>query len=189
MNDKEHKIKNIGYISVNWGRQGGLFLAYLAIIFGFYGIIANIVMVNEAGDWISFLDSDFDRTILIWHYSMIEHIRFNLFTLYTFLKLIIASSPFLLLFFICFFLTYKEDVSLYGIRASIWLIPVIIVEGFIFYWFMFGLSIEPLILQFARIEGYLNLSILTITTILGSYSGMKLKQYIMRKKESTLINL
>ena len=184
MNGKGYNVESKGHVSINWGRQGGVILAYLAVLFGFYGIIANIVMVDEAGNWISFLDSAFDRTVLIWHYTMIKHIRFDLFSSFTFLRIIIASSPFLLLFFICFFLTYKEDISLYGIKASIWLIPVIMIEGFVFYWFMFGLSIEPLIIQFARVEGYLNLLLLAAITILGSYSGMKLKQYIVRKKES-----
>ena len=49
-------------IKVDWGRQGGVIFAYLIILLGYYGIIANFVMVDELGRWISYLDMD--KTIL-----------------------------------------------------------------------------------------------------------------------------
>ncbi len=163
-----NNTQNRGHISINWGRQGGVILGYIAVLLGFYGIIANIVMVGEYGKWISYLDPRVDRTILIWPYK-------------TYLQTFFL--PVLFLFLICFLLTYKEDIPLYGIKASIWLIPVIVVEGFLFYWLMFGLSTEPFLLQFARGEGYLNVFLLFIVTISGSFSGMKIKQYSSKKKE------
>lgn len=164
VNDKQ----NNGHISINWGRQGGVILAYITVLLGFYGIIANLVMVDEYGKWISYLDPRMDRNILIWPYQ-------------TYLQTFLL--PILFLFLICFLLTYKEDIPLYGIKASIWLVPVIVVEGFIFYWLMFDLSIEPFLLQFGRVEGYLNVVLLFIVNISGSFSGMKLKQYVSKKKE------
>ena len=160
--------QNKGYISINWGRQGGVILAYIAVLLGFYGIIANIVMVGEYGRWISYLDPRMDRTILIWPYK-------------TYLQTFFL--PVLFLFLICFLLTYKEDIPLYGIKASIWMVPVIVVEGFIFYWFMFGLSIDPFLLQFTRVEGYLNVFLLFIVCFSGSFIGMKIKQIVSKKKE------
>ncbi len=160
--------QNKGYISINWGRQGGVILAYIAVLLGFYGIIANIVMVGEYGRWISYLDPRMDRTILIWPYK-------------TYLQTFFL--PVLFLFLICFLLTYKEDIPLYGIKASIWLIPLIVVEGFVFYWLMFGLSIDPFLLQFTRVEGYLNVFLLFIVCFSGSFIGMKIKQIVSKKKE------
>ena len=90
--------------------------------------------------------------------------------------------PALLLFFVCFLLTYKEEIPHYGIKASIWLIPFIIAEGFIFYTIMFGFSTEPIILKFTRIEGYLDIIILFGLGISGAVSGMKVKQFVVARK-------
>lgn len=160
--------QNKGNISINWGRQGGVILGYIAVLLGFYGIIANLVMVGKYGRWISYLDPRMDRTILIWPYK-------------TYLQTFFL--PVLFLFLICFLLTYKEDIPSYGIKASIWMVPVIVVEGFLFYWFMFGLSIDPFLLQFASGEGYLNVFLLFIVCFSGSFTGMKIKQYLTQKKE------
>ncbi|MHA1329323.1 MAG: hypothetical protein ACTSRH_18745, partial [Promethearchaeota archaeon] len=53
-------------ISIDFGRQGGVFIAYMIIILGFYGIIANTVMINQYGEWIH--RTELDRTLLIWPY-------------------------------------------------------------------------------------------------------------------------
>ena len=74
------------------------------------------MLIDENGNWISFLDMN--RTILIWTYT-------------AYIRSFFLGA--ILVFIVCFILTYKEDIPHYGIRASIWLIPTIIVEGFIFY--------------------------------------------------------
>ena len=155
-------------IRIDFGRQGGIFLAYTIIILGFYGIIANTVMTDLFGYWIPFLDMD--RTLLIWPY--LSSVK-NFFL------------PFLLLFIICFALTYKEDIPAYGIKASLWLVPIIIAEGFLFYWGMFGISLEPFTLQFLHIEGYINLMLLFLMVIIGSLLGMVLKKLVVKRKEGT----
>jgi len=154
-----------GHIKIDWGRQGGFFLAYIVVLLGYYGIIANTMMFNKWGDWISFVDMD--RTILFWTYKT----YLNNFFL-----------PALLLFFVCFLLTYKEDIPHYGIKATIWLIPIVIAEGFIFYAIMFGFSAEPIYLKFMRIEGYLDIIIISVLAISGAVSGMKTKQFVVRRK-------
>ena len=97
-----------------------------------------------------------------------------------------------LLFLVSFGLTYKEDIPLYGIKGSIWLVPVIITEAFIFYTIMFGFSIEPFLLQFGSSEGYINVLILILTVLSGSLSGRKLKQSrrkkLKKKEEITEIS-
>jgi hypothetical protein len=89
-----------------------------------------------------------------------------------------------LLFLVSFGLTYKEDLPIYGVKASIWLVPLIIAEAFIFYTIMFGFSIEPFILQFGSGEGYVNILILVLTVLAGSLSGMKLKRSRKERKKS-----
>jgi hypothetical protein len=153
-------------ISIDFGRQGGIFLGYLIIILGFYGIIANTVMTNQYGEWIP--NTDMDPTLLIWPYLSFS---INFFT------------PFILLFVVCFALTYKEDIPAYGIKASLWLVPIIIAEGFLFYWGIFGFSFEPFILQFLYFEGYLNLILLYLMVIGGSLSGMYIKKLSLKRKE------
>ncbi len=222
-----HKRK--GYVKIDWGRQGGVILGYLVVIFGYFGIIANTMMVDESGLWISY--NDMDRTILFWTYqtyisSYVNPIVFvliliflmMLITVFSFIEwysgailsilipvlfvvnldifwtipasitarnfIFIFNTPSLalcLLFVVSFTLTYKEDIPLYGIKASIWLVPVIIAEAFIFYTMMFGFSIEPFILQFGSGEGYVNILILILTVLSGSLSGRKLKQSRRKK--------
>ena len=127
------------------------------------------MLFDQYGNWISFVDMD--RTILIWTYTAYPRSFF--------------LSP-ILLFLVSFILTYKEDIPHYGIRASIWLAPTLVIEGFLFYLGMFGFNFDPFILQFAHFEGYLNILILVALTLSGSLIGMKLKQFSIRKKEKYL---
>lgn len=155
-----------GHIKIDWGRQGGVILAYVVVLLGYYGIIANTMMFDQYGDWISFVDMD--KTILFWTYTT----YFSNFFL-----------PALLLFLVCFLLTYKEDIPHYGIKASIWLAPLIIAEGFIFYAIMFGFTTEPIILKFTRMEGYLDIIIIFGLAISGAVCGMKIKQLVVKRKK------
>ena len=217
-----------GHFAINLGRQGGVFFLYVVILLGYYGIIANTVMFDQYGRWISF--TEMDRTILFWTYQtyfsailnpiifisiliiiMVLIILFSLKEWHSvpFLIILISGlvvfisdiywaliywSPIftnqglalLLLFFICFVLSMKEDIPQYGIKASIWIVPFLITEGFIFYFIMFGFSPEPFIWQFMSPEGYLNILILILTTLAGSLSGMRFKQRRLKKKFSIL---
>lgn len=160
-----HDVKKRN-VRIDWGQQGGVILAYVFVLLGFFGIIANTIMIDRFGNWISY--NEMDRTILIWPY--LTYIQ-NFFL------------PLLLLFFICFLLTYKEDIFHYGIKASLWLVPFIVAQGFVFYWIMFGLSFEPFILQFFSVEGYVNVLILFGTALTGALIGMKVKQIILKKQK------
>jgi len=161
-NDTEIK----GNFRVDWGRNGMVIFAYIIVLLGYFGIVANIILVNDIGQWIPY--PEMDPTVLFWTFIVYPR------TFYL---------PILLLFVISFLLTYKEDIPHYGIKASLWLVPSLIVEGFLFYWIMFGFSAEPFILQFAHWEGYLNILILYMCTFTGAFSGMKLKQTIKKKRK------
>jgi len=163
-NTEEIKYKVKGHIKIDWGRQGGVIFGYIVIFLGYYGIIANTMLFDQYGHWISFVDMD--RTILFWTYTTYIESYF---------------LPALLLFLICFVLTYKEDIPHYGIKASIWLVPCLIIEGFIFYALMYGFSTEPIILRFGRIEGYLDIIILLALALSGAISGMKFKQFSIKR--------
>jgi hypothetical protein len=154
---------------MDWGRQGTVIFAYIVVLLGYFGIVANIILVNDIGLWISY--TEMDPTILIWTYKVYPD------TFYL---------PILLLFSVSLLLTYKEDIPHYGIKASLWLVPPLIAEGFLFYWIMFGFSAEPFILQFAHGEGYLNMLILYGCTITGALTGMKLKQINKQRRRKLM---
>ncbi|MFX1297287.1 MAG: hypothetical protein ACFFD2_20840 [Promethearchaeota archaeon] len=169
MEDKKSQVitdNNIkkGNIKIDWGRQGPVILAYICVLLGYYGVVANIAMVNDRGNYISF--NEMDRTILFWTFETYKQTFF---------------IPILLIFLISLILTYKEDIPHYGIKASIWLVPAIIIEAFIFYWYMFGFTNEPFILQFGHWKGYFHILILFATTLSGALSGMKIKQIIVSR--------
>jgi hypothetical protein len=219
-------------INIDWGRQGGAVMGYIVIILGYFGVIANTMMYNDFGNWISFVDMD--RTILFWTYqtyisaildpvvfiliivvltallivfSIIDwhsyiivlilipiYILFvldlfmNLFDIMTVLDtgtfyFTMPGLSLVLLFLICFALTYKEDIPQYGIKASLWMVPLLIALAFIFYTIMFGVSAESFILQFGSGEGYVNILILSLTVIAGSLSGMRIKKETLIRKE------
>lgn len=219
-------------IRIDWGRQGSVFIGYIVIIMGYFGIIANTMMFDQFGNWVSFVDMD--RTMLFWTYqtylsvilepfvfililivlsaliivfSVIEwhsfvielilipvyiifvlDIYLNLFNIMTVINsgemyLTIQGFSLVLLFFVCFGLTYKEDIPEYGIKASLWMVPLIVALGFLFYTIMFGVSVESFALQFGSLEGYINLLILILTVIAGSLSGMRIKREVLARKE------
>jgi hypothetical protein len=227
--EPEGKFKRI---SIDWGRQGGIILGYVIIVLGYYGLIANTMMYDDLGNWISFVDMD--KTILIWTYttyisanldveifivifvvltvliiffSLVEKysvialsilipvflifildVYWNLFDIMTLIRtgnyyLAVPGLAIVLLFMVCFTLTYKEEIPQYGIKASLWMVPVLVVLGFFFYTIMFRFSLDPLILQFGRGEGYINLLLLYLTVLSGSFSGMKIKKRVAKRKE------
>ncbi|NVM44822.1 MAG: hypothetical protein HWN79_07880 [Candidatus Lokiarchaeota archaeon] len=168
-------------LHVDWGRQGAVIFAYIIVLLGYFGIVANTILLDDRGLWIPF--TEMDPTVLFWTYKLYPQ------TFYL---------PLFLLFFICVFLTYKEDIPHYGIKASLWLVPSLIVEGFLWYWIMLliqcrlapnpGICIlnnlaQPFIYQFAYGEGYLNIIILYGCTFTGALSGMKLKQFVRIKRK------
>jgi len=179
MNTREGK----GHVKIDWGRQGGVIAGYIVVLLGYYGIIANLVMYNQWGKWISFLELPLNsaykainpstvhffpgRDIFFWSYNT-YFVTFFL--------------PALILFFICFALTYKEDIPHYGIKASLWLVPLLIIEGFILHNVMFGFSPEAFELKFMHIEGYIDIIIMFGLAISGAVSGMKFKQFREKKK-------
>ena len=239
MGNKFNAFEKKGHVKIDWGRQGGVIFAYIVILLGYFGIIANTVMVDEFGDWLN--NTELDPSVLFWTYKayssphlapilfiliflllslliiffsikewhsltilmilipvylmFILDIYWNLFNLPAFILCIaegdscqnllgffnVQGLVVLLLFFVSFVLTYSEDVPYYGIKASIWLVPFLIIEAFIFHLIIFGFSFEPLILQFGRLEGYINILLLMMITLSGSNLGKRMKIYVTER--------
>ncbi|KKN55193.1 hypothetical protein LCGC14_0584630, partial [marine sediment metagenome] len=63
-NDTETK----GHFHLDWGRQGTVIIAYIAVLLGYFGIVANIILVDDIGNWIPY--PEMDPTILFWTYKV-----------------------------------------------------------------------------------------------------------------------
>lgn len=167
-----------GHIKFELRRQGNFIFGLLIVFFGYFGIICNMIMLDSdnypiqatifsGGEKI--LHPQFDISVLIYSYE-------------TYLRTFFL--PVLLLFGICFFVTYKEEIPNYGIKHAIWFVPIIILCSIIWYWVISGFSAEPLSLFFLSWKGYLTILILYAINISGAISGMKLKQFTSKKRET-----
>ena len=100
----------------------------------------------------------------------------------------IADFPLVILVGIVFFMVFRERFFEYGIRNSIWLIPFIIVQSWIWYWFIIEeFDITIIGAYFLNINSYI--TILTLlgvnltAAILGAIAREKYNAFIMRTKK------
>lgn len=147
-------------IKIDLSRQGNFILAILLIHFVFFGFICNIYL----------------RTIeeeLVFLYQI-------LFNPSTILSLVILIA-------IIFLMVLKEHFFEYGIRNSIWLVPIIILLSWFWYWLLNGFDIALIGVYFTRIEGYLTIislfGINFISAISAAIIKEKYKRYIAKIKE------
>jgi hypothetical protein len=135
---------------IEFARQTNFILALLFIHFLFFGYLANVFPKTEdlAGEVTSPENLALGETILF-----LYRVLFNP---QSFLSAIILGL-------IVFFMVFRERFFEYGIRNSIWLIPFIIIETWIWYWFIVeSFDITVIGAYFLRIESYI-----TILTLLG----------------------
>ena len=94
----------------------------------------------------------------------------------------IAALPILIA--IIFILVFREDFYEYGIRTSLWFVLVIIIESWIWNWFVTGFNFALISTFFTQIEGYITilslLGIVMSTAFAAAYLKEKHKQ--SRKK-------
>jgi apolipoprotein N-acyltransferase len=147
-------------LGIDISRQGNFIMAVLLIHFVFFGYICNV----------------FEKAIeeeLVFLYKV-------LFSPATFLSLIILIG-------IVFFMVFRENFYEYGIRNSIWLVPIIIVMSWIWYWFLNGFDITLIGVYFTTAEAYITiLSLLGInlfTAILAAYAKERYKKYLEKIKK------
>ncbi|TFF99017.1 MAG: hypothetical protein EU541_06000 [Promethearchaeota archaeon] len=141
-------------------RQGNFILAAIFIHFVFFGYLSNLYR---------------------------KEIGYKLLFLYQLIFDPISFIAYVLLFIIIFIMAFRENFFEYGIRNSLWLIPLVIIESWIWVWFLYGTNfLNILILYFGTINGYLSILSLFITHIiagiLGSYVKERYKMYLKKIK-------
>ena len=148
---------------IDFGRQGNLIFALLLIHFVFFGYLSNVYYKNIGPD------------ILFLHRVLFHPISY-------------LSS--IILFVIIFLMTFRENFYEYGIRNSIWTIPFIIVESWIWYWFIYEeFDITVISYYFVTLESYITilslLAIIFLASLLGAMAKEKYKRFIAKVKMIT----
>jgi len=105
-----------------------------------------------------------------------------------FIQVIIPDFSVIILAGIVFLMAFRERFFEYGIRNSIWLIPFIIVQSWIWYWFIIeSFDISVIWGYFIRIESYITiltlLGINILAAILAAITRERLNTYRMRVKK------
>ncbi len=151
------------YKKIDFGRQGNFILALLLTHFLFFGYLSNVYR-KDIGEGVLFL------------YQVMFH-----------------PSSFLSVLILCvivFIMVFREQFYEYGIKNSIWLVPFIVIESWIWYWFISG-SFDITIIggYFLRIESYTTILVLLginlFTAILAAITKERYKIY--KKKIKTQI--
>ncbi len=151
------------YKKIDFGRQGNFILALLLTHFLFFGYLSNVYR-KDIGEGVLFL------------YQVMFHPR-------SFLSVLILCV-------IVFIMVFREQFYEYGIKNSIWLVPFIVIESWIWYWFI-SESFDITIIggYFLRIESYTTILVLLginlFTAILAAITKERYKIY--RKKIKTQI--
>ena len=168
-NEDLDRVKR-GKIELDIRRQGPLIFGMLTIFYGYFGIICNLIMIDCVSQGcfpIQYIDWE-QKYLLIYTFETYIQTYF---------------LPVILLFCVCFLITYKEEIYHYGIKHSLWFVPYIIGISFIWYWIIAEFSADPFILLFTSWKGYVNIIILFIINLSGAFSGMKFKQYILKRRQ------
>jgi hypothetical protein len=146
-------------IEIDLSRQGNFIFALLLIHFVFFGFLCNIYL-KDIGESVVFL------------YQVMFHPL-------SFLSTII-------LFAIIFFMVFRENFYEYGIRNSIWTVPFIIVESWV--WYQFVVGVDPTIIgwYFLRVESYITIislfGIILAAAISGAIAKEQYKAYLKKRK-------
>lgn len=144
---------------IEFARQTSFIIALLLIHFVFFGYLANVYPKAI---------SDAENLILGEQILFLYQVLFNP---QSFLSLIILVA-------IVFFTAFREKFFEYGIRNSIWLVPAIIIQSWIWYWFIIeSFDITLIGTYFLRIESYI-----TILTLLGINVSVAILAAIAREK-------
>jgi hypothetical protein len=134
------------------------FLAILLIYFLFFGYICNMYRKGVGMDLI-----------------FLNRILINPQTYF---------SVFILIFIVSL-LNLREHFYEYGIRNSIWLVPIIILISWFWYWFIYGFDIGIIGIFFISLEGYFTILLIFVinflTAILVSFLKQSYRDYIMKE--------
>lgn len=127
---------------IEFARQTNFVLALLLIHFVFFGYLSN-VYAKSIGEGVLFL------------HQVLFHPQSY------FASIILVG--------IVFLMAFREKFFEYGIRNSIWLVPFIIVQSWIWYWFIIeSFEISVIWGYFTRIESYITILVLLWINILAA---------------------
>ena len=146
---------------IEFARQTNFILALLLIHFVFFGYLSN-AYEKSIGEGVLFL------------YQVLFHPQSY------FASIILAAIVFLMVF--------RERFFEYGIRNSIWLVPFIMVQSWIWYWFIIeNFDISLIWTYFLRVESYITILTLlgmnVFVAILAAIARQRYNAYIMRVKK------
>ena len=162
------------FSKIDLGRQTNFIIALLLIHFVFFGYISNALF----------------KTLGI----NILYLHRVLFNPYSFLS-------FIILFGIVFLMAYRENFFEYGIRNSIWLVVFILIESWVWYYFIsYNLETNSFILLgntfiaigqfFISIEGYITIITLFATNLLAAIlASIAKEKYNLRIKKGIRIEI
>ena len=140
------------------GKQGNLVLAFILILFLYFGSIANAY------------SRDLTEFQIIWLYQLYFEKLFGL--------------PIMIILFTSCYLVYSEDLYFIGIKKALWLVPYIVILSIIWYFILFEFSLQqPLLLLFGHIQGYFHFFILYATILIGAFGGKFIKIFIEKRKD------
>ncbi|MBD3195919.1 MAG: hypothetical protein GF317_12730 [Candidatus Lokiarchaeota archaeon] len=142
---------------IEFARQTNFILALLLIHFVFFGYLCNLYRKDIGVG-------------LIFMYQV-------LFNPNSFLSLIILMG-------IVFFMAFREEFYEYGIKNSIWLVPFIIIESWVWQLFIIGrFDLQIIIYYFGHVEGYITiLTLLGINFSTAFLAGIAKQRYKIYKK-------
>ncbi|RLI66428.1 MAG: hypothetical protein DRO88_01815 [Promethearchaeia archaeon] len=150
----------------DYSRLATIILGLYALVFGFFGILCA-----KYGD-----NSVDDR--LIWHFML----YFKGYDPETPLKVWDFGGMPLILILIGFFFVYREEISLYGFKHVLYILPLPTLISLIWYWINLNNLSEGLRLQFGTLNGYLTIIIDSLLLFFGAFIGYKIKQYVLFKQ-------
>lgn len=98
-----------------------------------------------------------------------------------FIQVSIPDFSVIILAVIVFLMVYREEFTEFGIKNSVWLVLLIVIESWIWYFFIVDFNILIIPLYFIRFESYLTILILLginlSTALLAGYAKNKIKEY------------
>ncbi|MFX0042344.1 MAG: hypothetical protein ACFE8L_05495 [Candidatus Hodarchaeota archaeon] len=147
------------FSKIEVSRQANFILAIILIHFLFFGSLSNIYK-KHIGERLIFL-----------HQVMFDPQSF---------------ISFIILFLIVFIIVYREHFFEYGIRNSIWLVPFIMIESWLWHWYLTEGDLEFIGMFFIRIEGYITILSLLGTVLLSAFLAAVVKERIKRMKERVI---
>jgi len=150
---------------LNIAKNANFILAILIIHFGFFGYICNIYPEGIG--------------------TRLLYLNLILFKIESFMALIILVLT-------VFLMVFREKFFEYGIRNSIWLVPIIVVESWIWYWIIDVYRVNFFVDYFLNVNSYITILSLFcinfITAIIAAYFRQKYEEYIKVEEKKKIKN-